>query len=193
MKYLSALLLLTLSLNASDFVGMWIGEKEPLAIKFTQENDVIVGIDQRIAKYRIDSEGTLKFGIGDETCSMIEENGIVTFIYPNGRKYELRKAKNESEYLEAYEASKWDSQSKAIANNLRQILFVAKAYLKENELDQVSYDQLVSEKTEIIRSVKSSIAGEDYSTLVITPETESLTVIIDDKKSVTYPWPKKQN
>jgi len=170
---------------------MWIGKNAPVAFKFTEDKGVIIGPEQRIAEYRIDSDGSLKFGNGNETCSIIEENGIVIFTHPSGSKYELKKAKSESEYLEAYAALRWDSQRKTIANNLRQILFVAKAYLKENDLNQVTYDQLVSEKTDVIRLVRSNIAGEDYSTLVITPETESLTVRLEAERSVTYPVPKK--
>lgn len=192
MKYLLALFLFAQSLLANDFVGLWVGKDEPLAFKLTSEQDVIIGTEHRIAKYRIDSDGTLKFGQGEETCSIAIENGLATFTYPNGRKYALKKAKSESEYLEAFAELRWDSQSKTIANNLRQILFAAKAYMKENDLDRVTYDELLSDKADVSRSVRS-VAGEDYAILVITPKTESLTIKLDGGKSVTYPRPKEKN
>ena len=117
-------------------------------------------------------------------CAVVTINGRNRYLGPYGSP------ESKEEYAATVDAVRWDSQRKAIANNLRQILFIAKDYMKEHELDQVSYSHLVSEKTDVVRSRPTS-AGEDYSSLIIKPETESLTITLKDGKSVTYPSPRK--
>ena len=69
--------------------------------------------------------------------------------------------------IPAYSKMQSVSQSKAITNNLRQINYAAQQYMLENGVAQVGETQLVGTTTDFYLHQISTVAGENYSSLIV--------------------------
>lgn len=170
---------------------MWVGTNEPAAIEFKENGDTYFA-ETKVSAYSINEQNVLTFKIAEtQGSARIEaEHLVLDLPGPKPVSFRLKKVDDREAYLKAIEALRWESQQKAIANNLRQILYFGKDSLTESGSSKVGYNDLLKEGNTVISRLRP-IAGEDYSSLVITPETESLTVTVKNGKTVTYPLPKE--
>jgi len=188
MKYLTLFLVALSTVHANSFIGMWIGKEKPMAIEFRENQEVYFG-EMKVSTYSINENDRLVFEVSGHECfaEMVEGNLV---FYSFGREPDtLIRANEKKEFLQAFEALRWESKQKTIANNLRQILLVGQQYLSENSLSKVSYSEL--KEMNLIDERVAPQAGESYSNLIVTSNTESLEVLTEDGKSVTYPFTEK--
>ena len=76
--------------------------------------------------------------------------------------------------IPAFQKVRHASQQKAILNNLRQLNAAAQQYYLENGVGTVSYTSLVG-SDKYIKTI-SSVAGENYSTLLFNQSDAALTI-----------------
>lgn len=83
----------------------------------------------------------------------------------------------------AFNKVRENALEKTIENNLRQIASAGQQRLPETGEEDATYDELVEDGYfEDLLPVQ----GEDYSELVVTPETTTLSVVTDDGTTITY-------
>lgn len=88
--------------------------------------------------------------------------------------------------IPAFQKVRTTSQEKAITNNLRQIASAADQYMLEEGATEVHIDQLIGPEKYI--SQLDSIAGESYDDIVITADTEELSVELPNGSVISYPY-----
>lgn len=84
----------------------------------------------------------------------------------------------------AYSQVRSSSKEKAVTNNLRQIYHAGAQYMLENGVNEARYDQLIGPDAYI--NELQSVSGESYEDIVITSETEELSVTLEDGTVISY-------
>lgn len=87
--------------------------------------------------------------------------------------------------IPAFQKVRATSQEKAIVNNLRQLDAAAQQFFLENGTNRATYADLVGPDKYI--SQLPPVAGEDYTGIVITGSTTSLSVTTADGRTVSHP------
>ncbi len=88
--------------------------------------------------------------------------------------------------IPAFNKVRTTSQQKAVLNNLRQIASAADQYFLETGKTSVTVSELVGPQA-YIRQL-DPVMGEDYSQMVITTETETISITLPDGRVVSCPF-----
>lgn len=87
--------------------------------------------------------------------------------------------------IPAFQKSRQATREKAITNNLRQIAAAAQQYLLEHGVNAVAYSDIVGTNTDRYITEITTVAQEDYTTLVIN-NTDTQVSITSPVITVTY-------
>lgn len=91
--------------------------------------------------------------------------------------------------IPAYGKARETSQEKTIENNLRLFLSAGQQYMLDEGVAQATYTDLVGPGKYL--EELNPVAGEDYTELVVLPDTTSLFVVTEDGRVVEYSLPEE--